>query len=346
VLQVSGPDTLPVADRWVVMHQVTSAGGGAIDSVRTDRFGAYFLRAAERDTNALYLSSVSHLGITYFAPPVRAIEFTSDTAETLFVYDTSSTAPTVDLTQRFVVIRAAGPDGARSVLELLTLANEGTLTRVAPDSTAPVWREVLPTGAVRFEIGESDVSPEAVFRSGDTVGLIAPMPPGEKQLVFGYRLPGSDAQLSVPVHQAVGRLEVLVEDTLAVMTTNTLRRSGDEVMQSIRFARYEGANVPAGAAVTFQFPEAPLALQQFWWVLVVGAALAFAVTVVVWWKRTPSRTIVDSPTVLAARIAALDESFEARAAAASDAERRVYERTRSELKARLSAALARRPSSG
>ena len=342
VLGVHGPDTVPAADQWVVMHQVTLGGGAAVDSVRTDRFGAYFLRAQERDTSALYLASTTHLGITYFSPPVRVIEFTADTAETLFVYDTSSVEPTLSLTERFVVVRSADADGFRSVLELLTIANTGSVTRVAGASNNPVWQAVLPAGATDLDVGDGDVSPDAILRVGDRIDLIAPVPPGEKQLVISYRLPGREPSLRVPVGQPTARLEVLLEDTTAVMTGGPLRRAGDEMMDAMRFARYEAADVAPGAVVIFEFSSPQINLPQYWWVLVVGAALAFALTIVFWWKRVSFRTVLDDPNVLAARIAALDESFEVNRDSTSADERLVYERSRSDLKARLTAALARR----
>ena len=72
-------------------------------------------------------------GIAYFTNPFIWSDPPPDALETLLVYDTSSTAPPIDLAQRHVVIRTGdAPDGSRRVIELVVLANRGRRTRIAP----------------------------------------------------------------------------------------------------------------------------------------------------------------------------------------------------------------------
>ncbi len=339
VYSVVDRDTTALANQWVVLHQVNAAGGAPVDSGRTDRFGGYFVRAPDRDTSAVYIASVGFRGITYFSPPVSAVQFTTDTAETVFVYDTSSAGPELTVAQRYVVVRSPEVDGSRAVLELVTLQNAGTVTRVSSDTTRPVWRGSLPDGAVGLEIGQGDVSPEAFFLQGDTLALVAPFPPGEKQLVFAYTLPARRAVV-VPVDPAVARMEVLIEDE-AELVEGPLERVGNQLMDSLNFARFAGEEIPAGTSLSFEVARPPLNPLQFWWVVVAAAAVAFLATLVVWWRRLPMAANMDDPQVLAARIAALDESFDAKQTP-SPAERAAYEKNRGELKARLTAALAKR----
>lgn len=345
VLAVGEPDTVPVDRAWVTLHQITLAGGAPVDSSRTDRFGVYFLVAAHRDTSALYVSSVEYQDISYFSAPVSATEFTSDTAETLFVFDTSSVSPLLMLAQRHVVVRAPDEDGSRPVLELVVLRNEGRVTRIAGDESRPVWAGALPPDVINLEVGEGDVSPETVVRRGNEVALVAPVPPGQKQLVYAYTLPSGAERFEVPVDQFVERLQVLFEDTTVTPLTNTLERRANESMDQIRFARFEGRDVPAGQRVAFEFTRAPLEIAQLWWIVVLVSGLAFFGALAVWWRRLPSRLVLDDPNVLAARIAALDEAFEAKSPVA-DEDRLAYERNRGELRSRLAAALARRNNPG
>jgi hypothetical protein len=163
--------------------------------------------------------------------------------------------------------------------------------------------------------------------------------------VYAYTLPSGAERFEVPVDQFVERLQVLFEDTTVTPLTNTLERRANESMDQIRFARFEGRDVPAGQRVAFEFTRAPLEIAQLWWIVVLVSGLAFFGALAVWWRRLPSRLVLDDPNVLAARIAALDEAFEAKSPVA-DEDRLAYERNRGELRSRLAAALARRNNPG
>ena len=334
-------DSTPAAGLWAVLHAVgREGGGGAVDSQRTDRAGRYVIRDVRRDTNAIYLVSTSHLGITYFTGGLLP-EGARDTAETLVVYDTSSTGPPVGIAERHIVVRVADADGSRRTLELLVLANRGALTRIAPDSLTPVWTGRLPAGAMGFETGESDVSAEAVHALGDTVFVTAPLPPGRKQVLYTYVLPGRAGELRLTTAQPHERLTVLLEDTTAVQVGAALESRGIQVFEDAQFAMYEGRSVPAGADIAFRFTRPAVSTAMIQAVLLGVAALVLIGTLVLWLRRQRPAT-ADGSDALAREIAALDRAFEARAGTASPAERAAYEGRRARLKARLEAALAAR----
>src|SRR5690242_7214008 len=119
------------------------------------------------DTSALYLLSARHGGIEYFSPPVHTNPALPDTAIQVLAYDTSSTVP-VRVDARHIVVPRAGADGARDVLDLVVLRNDGLAARVAPDSAHPSWFMRLPSGSGEMRVGESELSPDAVVRAGDT----------------------------------------------------------------------------------------------------------------------------------------------------------------------------------
>jgi len=341
VYAVVDGDTVPLVDHWVTLHMVSMTGGSMLDSGRTDQLGIYVLRTAQQDVNALYLSSVQYRDVTYFSTPVRAAGMSADTVAPLMVYDTSSVAPQIAVTQRHVVVRQRNENGERPVLELIVLENPGQFTRIAGNSTQPVWQHTLPTGAFALQMGESDVSADAFQRFGDTLSLLAPIPPGQKQLVFSYTIPG-ERRLELPVDHAADRFLVLLEDTSSSVT-GPIDRVGTEQMEGLRFARYDAAPVAAGLPVVIDFTGQPLDLADFWWVIVATTLLIFAAVTITWWRRVeriPATS--DDPDVLAARIALLDENFAREREHMSDGDRTAYENTRAELKARLNTALARR----
>jgi hypothetical protein len=335
VVHVSQEDSTPVADQWIVLHSVTPTSGAAIDSQRTDSRGTYRVRAARRDTLASYLVSVTYQGITYFADPLPGRGPMRDPAQTLFVYDTSSTAPTIELAQRHVVVRAPEDDGSRRVIELLVLENRGVRTRVTNDTAQPVWEGAIPGEAVSFEVGETDVSPEAVLRRGDRVAVVAPVAPGERQLLIGYVLPASERELVVPLDQPVGRLSVLLEDSAAIVVGGALEFRGMETLGDLVLRSYGAELVAEGTAVSVRFPRGRRSFGDLWWLYMGIAFLALAGGLVWWWRTGSAGARLDDPELLAARIAELDRQFAGR-------EDEEYQRERAVLKQRLGAALARR----
>jgi hypothetical protein len=346
VVHLRGADSLPVPGVWAVLHQVTLESGGPVDSVRTDTAGRYRVRAAKRDTAAVYIVSVTYDGIAYFTRPIHVLRGTRDSAEALAVFDTSSTAPRIELAQRHLIVRRPEQDGSHHVLELLVLRNSGSLTRIAPDTSRPVWQGMLPAGAIQFEVGESDVASDAVYRRGDSIAVAAPLPPGQKQVLVSYVLPSSARRLALRLGQPVSRMNILVEDSTAVLEGGGFSRVGSESIQGERFLRFTRDDVPPGTSIAVRFAGRPLRVAGMWWLVVGVAAAALGGGLVLAWQRTRTpalaRATVTDPAVLAAEIAALDAAFEARADA-TFGERAAYERHRAELKARLEELLAHPP---
>ncbi len=321
-------------------------GGGAIDSVRLDARGRYRMRVAVPDTNALYLVSTTYHGITYFSSAMTARRAV-DSVPTLVVFDTSSVAPPIGVAQRHVVVRGTGT-GRRTVLELLVLANAGQQTRIAGDDVRPVWVGRLPSRIGDFEVGESDVSAEAVARVGDSLVVTAPVPPGQKQLVFTYTLPAGP-ELVIPVDQAVGRLLVLLEDTAATLVEGPLQRRGVEVFEDAQFALFDGPVPATGGQVVFRFdrPGLPAGVMVAVVVGLVAVVLLLAVPLL---RRPPAALVMPPgggtgtlPGELARAIARLDAEFDAQRDRSPRAEA-AYRERRHALKARLAAALAARQS--
>ena len=285
--------------------------------------------------------SATHDGVTYFSGAVNPAGGV-DTAGALVVFDTSSAAPDITVAQRHIIVRAPVTDGGRRVLELIVLANHGRQTRVVSGTVEAVWRGRLPPGAEEFEVGESDVSAQAVARRGDTVLVSAPIPPGQKQILYTYLLPAGVDELRVPIDQPMARFNVLLEDTAAVLTSGSVEPRGIQVFDDAQFAMYDAAALPAGPSVTFEFGRTPFRLVQYWGALVALAAVAMTVALMRWARRRPAVVVVsDDPNALARAIAQLDARHEAHrdvSAAAAQA----YAEERGRLKARLEAALAAR----
>jgi len=281
---VTPGDSVGLAGRYVVLHEMREASGDAIDSVLTDRGGQYLFLVQSPDVTADYFVSVAHDDIGYFSNVLHLEGSGLDTVPTIVVFDTSYAGPEIRLRERHVVVRSEEPDGTRQVIELIVLRNDGRFTRIASDTSTPVWEGVLPPNAIQFAVGESEVGAGAIYLREDRMAVAAPLPPGEKQLLVSYLVPRVAGSMHLPVDQPTHRLTVSLEDTTASMAGGVLELRGIENVGGTRFKRYEGSDVAVGTPLNVQFDSAVLSLERLQLFFVVAVTLALAGTLT-WWLR-------------------------------------------------------------
>ena len=284
-----GRSATPLARAWVVLHEVSMGGrGGPIDSARSDARGAYALTIARPDSDAIYVVSSRYHGIAYFSEPIRPARRTAVNVAPLTVYDTSATGPAVRVARRVITIARPQRDGTRDVLELVELENPGIATRVAPDSAHPVWAGAIPSRGIQFQVGQGDVSPQAVARTGDAVAVFAPLPPGEpKQLTYTYVLPADADRVAIPLDQPTKEVDLLVEDTTSTVAAPGVEALGVDAVERRRFARYRVSAPVIPAQVVVTLPHGPFHVQQLVPVVVGVLALALIVGFLIALRRGP-----------------------------------------------------------
>jgi hypothetical protein len=316
-----------------VLHRVTAAEQGPVDSVLTGPDGTFRFPLG-RDTSALHLLSARHHGIEYFSTPLKQAPSGTE-AVTLVVHDTSSRAP-VGLASRHVVVPRAGEGGVREILDLVLLNNTGTMTRVAPDSLSASWTGPLPPGSEGLEVGESDVSPDAVLRQGDTVVVSAPIAPGEKQLALQYHLPAGRRELAIPLGPEPLAFTVLLEDPGATVSAPGLALADSQVLEGRSFRRWTG-DLAANTVVRVSLPGTDPNATAILAVLVTTLVLTLAAAA--WWALPRVKPV--SVDRLIGEIAMLDARYEGRQADTAPEEWTRYVERRGKLKAELTAALGR-----
>ncbi|MEO8635202.1 MAG: hypothetical protein ABI587_07995 [Gemmatimonadales bacterium] len=337
VIRLSHGDTIAEAGARVVLHRIARAVQGPFDSTLTGARGEFGFRW-RADTASVYLLSSSHDGIEYFSTPVHLNAALPDTGVLLVVSDTSSTAPVTTIS-RHIVISKPATDGTRSTLEIVMLANLGSATRVAGDTTDPVWAARLPTGAIGFQPGNGDVAAEAMASRNDSVMLFAPVAPGDKQLIFTYSLPPSPGTVRFPVVDSIGIVNLLLEEFAVPVRGGALVRGDSQAIEGRSFRQWTGA-VPAGGAIDVDFPGGPN--RAVLPALVGGVALLLGLVLVRALRRAPvaqpnapgSHSALDS-------IAALDARYAGKESEVPATEWVTYLAERERLKAILSKELAR-----
>jgi hypothetical protein len=228
---------------------------------------------------------------------------------------------------------------------LLVLDNPGEVTRIARDSLAATWHALIPQQAVGFSAEDGDLSAGAIDRNMDSVLVLAPLAPGERQVTIQYHLPPDAGRLEYRFDEANNGVNVMVEEPEATVEGGTLAQTDSvSVIQGRPFRHFNGV-VDSGDVVVITVPT-PFRLGAGWLVgliVLLGAALvAGTVRVLRGPSAAPAMSAspsVDSVEGLLARIARIDDALEA--LPGEDAQRQALSAERSALKAELAAALAR-----
>ena len=332
-----GSDTVPASGVPVVLHRVARASQGPIDSTIADERGRFRFRF-RADTGALYLLSARYGGVEYFSSPVPTDHARSDTAIRVLVYDTSSTAP-LRIAGRHIVVARPGEDGSRSVLEVLVLRNDGVVTRVAGDSTHPTWRMALPAGSSQVQLGESDFSSDAVTSRADSVLVLAPIGPGDKQLTLEYLIPGELNTVDFPLDTGV-IVNVLLEEGAARVSGGGLALADSQSVGGRWFHRWSG-RIERSPGIRLTLPRAGRTPRLFLALLVAGVAVLLGLAA--WRVAVPkqaTRAEPVAPSQLIDALAELDARYAGRESEVPIDEWKRYQEERARLKAALEAALA------
>jgi hypothetical protein len=335
VMRVVGTDTLPASGVSVSLHRIGRTAQGVVDSARTPAHGRFGFRVRP-DTTAVFLVSARYAGIEYFSGPARPGR---DTALALIVSDTSSAVP-LELSARHVIVGRPEADG-RPVLDLITLANRSDVTRVAPDTLTPTWSLRLPSGARNLEVEQGDLSPTAVEQRGDSVHVFAPIPPGRKHLMIGYRLPGDGDEFSWLA--PADTFDLLLEEEGASVRGGGLVAAGPVDLSGKLLQRWTAAP-PTPGTVVVRFGPPGGADTTLLTALVAATALVFAGLLLVLARRaragSPAGVNV-GPDPLE-ELVRLDAAYSNREGQVPEPEWSEYLRRRAALKAAAEAALATR----
>jgi len=246
---------VPLVHAWVVLHRLARDAAGPLDSVRSDAQGRYRMTLRSPDSTSAYAVSVWFDSIAYFSLPLNVTGRPAVHVEDLIAFPTTSAGVPIQLARRLATVARANEDGTREVLEILELQNTGVATRVTTDTLAPTWAGRVPAGAGQLRAGQGDISSDAVQFRHDSVIVFAPIPPGPaKQFSFGYSLPSGTRVLVFPIDQTTDEVNLLVEDTLAVVSGPGLESLGIKELEQRRFAAYRAGPLAPDSKVEIRLP--------------------------------------------------------------------------------------------
>lgn len=246
---------LPVPNVWVTLHRVGSDRQAPLDSIRADGTGHYkfdFVRTG--DERAIYFVSASYGGVAYFTPPLAHNRVRGEEAE-IAVFDTTSGPVPIGTRGHHIIVSSVDANAMRTVTEVFELANDSSVTRVAPtDGDGVVWSVTLPQRAGNFRVSQGDVPAAAVRFANGKANVFAPMAPGLKQLAFSYSLPADAFPLSIPIVRDTQILEVLIEEEKGTVTGARLKEKDPVSLEQRSFRRFLADDVPANSLSLIDLP--------------------------------------------------------------------------------------------
>ena len=269
-----GPKVMePVAGVWTVLHRVGPDGSGPLDSVRSDARGRYSYRYRRTGSeSSVYFVSATHHGVTYFTVPLAFSNVSGEPAE-IVVFDTTSRRVPITIRGRHIVISSATSSGLRPVTEVFEVSNDTTVTLVSPaHASEPTFSALLPDNAREPKVEQGDIAPEAVSFSGGRVRVIAPLPPGVKQLAYSYLLPVAEFPLSVPAEAPIDVYEVLIEEPRGVASGAGLTEERAVSAEGRTFRRFLAQEVPRNAVAVIDIPSARRTWSPTFLILFIVAA--------------------------------------------------------------------------
>jgi hypothetical protein len=331
----------PVSEGTVILHRVSEAESGEIDSTSVAPDGSFVLRLPHVPDHAsrgeIFFASVEYGGLLYFGPAVtEAIHL--DSLYLIQAFDTVS-APQggaqVPLSFRNLFLEKV--EEGWMATDVFQLRNEGDRTLYSPEEGV-VWSYPLPASANGLQVGQADMAADAVRLEEGRMNVYSPLPPGERYLMVRYGIPDDDFVLPLPGQ--TDRMEVLVREPGPSADFPPLRPTAPvELEPGSSFMRY-AADSLTDVEIRAQIAPEPWVMPPEWIGILVASLLAAAGVAGYRLRgktssqKFPRQTRPSGRTEILLEIAELDERFQA-SGETSDKARADYQVARKELLARL-----------
>jgi hypothetical protein len=266
----------PADSGTVVLHRVTPAEAGPVDSVQVDGEGRFRLRLPAvpvPGSGEVYFATSRREGILYYGEALTSAERLHE-AYAVRTYPARPAPPGgLDLT---VAVRNVfledGPLGWR-VSDVLEIRNPRDVTWITEPGGEPLWRYPLPPGARAARTAPAEVNPDAVrFRDG-TLEFMGPLLPGERILVIQYDVEA--LTFSLPLPGLTEFLEVLVRDPAPPVHPQGLASRPDVALEEgSRYLRWTGEGLQDRVVPIVEGRGVPFQWMTGWVALILALILA------------------------------------------------------------------------
>lgn len=264
-----------VAGVGVTLYMYGDSGVAGTRSMMTDEEGEF--QFAEVPTAYEYLVSAKYMAVDYYSSLAFEAGETKVFVE-VPVCDATTSDEAVKTALGHTIIRVE--EEGFEVTEVLWLVNEGDRTFVGNDG---VLVFTLPEAATDFE-STGELIEDFLFMDGNKVTYAVPFPPGERQLLYSYRLPKSgprESVISLELAYHTYDLEVMVGgDDIEVSTAQLAPAEPVETEDGEEYIHLWGENLAGGTVVSLRISSETggiAATSVMLWVLAGATVIAVAV---------------------------------------------------------------------
>ncbi len=230
----------------VVLHQVSAAFSGGIDTVAVAADGSFELRlpAASGVGGEVFFGAVWRDGVLYYGDALSG-DFATDSAYVIRAYPAApaGTAPRPVVAVRNLILERAGPAGgwaARDVFEVESLAQ----ATIVSSERGAAWSHALPGGATDLRTGGQGFAATSATLARGRVEVSEPVPPGGALFFFRYRIPSDEAR--VPLEGVTGSMELLLPTGDPAAAVEGLAAAGEAELNGVLYRRFAGRGLAPG----------------------------------------------------------------------------------------------------
>lgn len=240
----------------VVLHRVSAAFSGAVDTVAVDAAGAFELRLPVHpaESGSVFFASTWYDHVLYFGGAIAG-EPAPDSAYAIRAYPSvpagSAAQPAVHV--RNLILQSAGPGGGWSVTDVFEVHNDAQATIVSSEQGA-AWSHPLPEGATEFRTGRDDGSALSATLARGRVEVSEAVPPGSSVFFFRYRIPSGD--FDVPLEGVTGSMELLAPAGGPAAEALGLAAAGEAEFGGAAYRRFAGRGLAPGTVTVRARPSA------------------------------------------------------------------------------------------
>lgn len=325
----------------VVLHRMTSAEQGEIDSVPIAPDGSFYFplpSVPDETVGDVYFASVRHDGVMYFGNLVStAVDL--DSIYEIHAYDTIIAPPEglpVSVEGRSIFFEPNGSEWA--ITDVFEVVNPLDRT-IVPAESGGTWRYPLPAEA-RDVAAIEGMAADVITREGNDMVYSGALQPGQSPfLVVRYFV--DSLEVTIPTPGETATLDILVREPAPAISVEGLVREQNVSMTGSTYRRFAGQGIEIPEIrITMAEEEAPPPVQ---WIA-VALALVLLGGGLLALQRGRSKEVAPARgggggggagrQGVLIEIARLDEEYEAEPSP-SAARTREYKRKRAELMRRL-----------
>lgn len=219
-------------------------------TTKADSAGSYTFDKLSTDHSTLYLVEGRYQDVIYASKPGVFTPNSTETTLDLNIYETTTKAETVGITQLHYLISFASD--MVNVVQIFVLGNTGNQTYIGQKGQTLSFS--LPQNAKNVTF-QNDENGTRFVPTGSGYTDTAPIPPGEdsQSIVAVYGLPYEESlTIQIPLPANVASANVLMQDRGAQLTSGQLQFQEIRDFQGDPFSIFSGTNLKKGEDLILQ----------------------------------------------------------------------------------------------